>query len=292
MILKIIKDLLWQDQFVETTGKRLDRDRYFIAQSLLFMMAVLVDTLVIAIGSNGIAVLSVSDLLGLLWLAAHLLLAYRTVGIWFALPLTLINLATTHLVINLLHIAAATRHASSTNVLIAEMAISVLWLILHLFWFRKLPQLAQQQPKHPLLQSNPAHQDRLQLHAVGYFWQSFRLLLWNIIPIILFILGRADGLHWDDQGITFCLGAWGVLLCFFGGRMLYRRSLNIGWHFGKTLTLLLLPLAASITLKSIIPSEINIPYEVALLLIGLQMLLSWFSIVVVALLALKTAPPK
>ncbi|WP_417762894.1 hypothetical protein [Shewanella sp.] len=292
MLLKIIKDLLWKNQFSDTENKRLDRDRYFIAQLLLLMITVLAEAVVVAIPPNGFPIFDVSRLLALLWLAAQLLLAYRAVGKWLALPLALVNIGTAHFIINLLHIAANTRGTLDSNILLGEFGICLLWLLFHIFWFRKLPTLARQQPKHPLLQYNPNHKSDGQLHAVGYFWQNFRLLLWNIIPMVLLVLGSAHGIHWYDQGITFCLATWGILLGYFSGRMLYRRSLNIGWHFGKTLALLLLPLVASLVLKNFLLEIMRLSHPLVFFSVWLQMFIGWFSIAVVALLVLKTPPQK
>ncbi|NAW59943.1 MULTISPECIES: hypothetical protein [unclassified Vibrio] len=298
MILSVIKDLCWRNQFYEPSAERLDRDRYFMAQLLILIIATFADSLIFAIGTAGVWFVSVSWVFLLLLLTAHLLLAYRSAGKWMAFPLAIINLGTTLFIITLIHISANTSLVFNSDVFMIEFVLTLLWLTLHIFWFRKQPQLERYQPKHPLLKINPKHKSRDQLHAVGYFWQNLRLMMWNgalLIPfVIIIVVAKLDGrdvslTSFDAGEIVFFL-FWWLLVFFFASRLLYRRCLNIGWRFGKTLVLLILPFACSVLLKVIIPEHASFSNSQIQLIIWLQLLVSWAISAVIVLLMLKTTP--
>lgn len=252
MLLAVLKDIFWQNQFSEK-DQGFDRDRYFIGLAVMFLFVSAMsagagilypyDGEMLRENINLFSVVSplynIHMVPGPVLLVLNVILARRMFGRWLMVPFGLIN----SVAINLVGVLNTHMMTFSNDLLwLLVMGLVGVFVLINIYSAFQ-PTLASLQPNHPLLRLRSDIDEQSQFHAVKFFWRSFQLglaaLAALIVGIALVLLVK--GPYHAEVGITLWLALVSLVTLVIGMVFLVRRLRNISLTPLPTILLLGLP---------------------------------------------------
>lgn len=257
MIIAILKDLFWKDQFithVDNKKKSTDRDRFFLAQLVLYTIVVfsvydagILNTIEIydkipgyhvaqILFGGGVfqrinEIFNTNIMYGFWLLIPCLLIGKRFFGLWFMIPIGLINFLVLKIIeyisyiyifnpifegpINYLDASLSILEPSSENstiiqfIKVACWIFLISWLIINIFMLFK-PSLKILQPNHPLLKMNSLCSGNKQLNSIQFMWRSVFLALISVGVAFLgaFLIIKNSNQNLFDSNIPKSFYVW------------------------------------------------------------------------------------